>query len=80
MNPFVALLIGAFVGLSAASIMFGKSLRHANDKIEGLEEDLNQAVLVAYRRGAKEWARLNYPWLWQWLLSNEMQENEGEDV
>lgn len=31
---------------------------------EGLEEDLYQAVLVAYRRGAVEWTMLNYP---QWI-------------
>ena len=31
---------------------------------EGLEEDLYQAVLVAYRRGAVEWTQLNYP---QWI-------------
>lgn len=33
-------------------------------KREGLEEDLYQAVLVAYRRGAVEWTMLNYP---QWI-------------
>lgn len=33
------------------------------DSNEGLTEDLYQAVLVAYRRGAREWAWLNYP---QW--------------
>lgn len=33
------------------------------DSNEGLTEDLYQAVLVAYRRGAHEWAWLNYP---QW--------------
>lgn len=34
------------------------------DRNEGLTEDLYQAVLVAYQRGATEWARLNYP---QWI-------------
>lgn len=36
----------------------------AIQKREGLEEDLYQAVLVAYRRGAVEWTMLNYP---QWI-------------
>lgn len=31
------------------------------DTVEGLEEDLMQAVQVAYNRGAEEWALLNYP-------------------
>lgn len=31
------------------------------DKIEGLEADLESAVEVAFRRGAVEWTRLNYP-------------------
>jgi len=33
----------------------------AADKIEGLEADLFEAVKVAFRRGAVEWTRLNYP-------------------
>lgn len=37
------------------------ALRDQQDRREGMEEDLYQAVLVAYRRGAVEWARLNYP-------------------
>ena len=32
-----------------------------DEKISGLEADLREAVRVAYRRGAMEWARLNYP-------------------
>jgi hypothetical protein len=31
------------------------------DKIEGLEADLDSAVEVAFKRGAEEWVRLNYP-------------------
>lgn len=31
------------------------------DKIEGLEADLDNAVEVAWKRGATEWVRLNYP-------------------
>lgn len=37
------------------------ALRSLSDSLEGTDEDLYQAVLVAYRRGAHEWARLNYP-------------------
>jgi len=33
----------------------------AADKIEGLTADLRNAVEVAYRRGATDWTRLNYP-------------------
>ncbi|MBB3411176.1 hypothetical protein FHT87_005129 [Rhizobium sp. BK316] len=36
-------------------------LEEAIDKIEGLEADLDSAVEVAYKRGATEWVRLNYP-------------------
>lgn len=31
------------------------------DKIEGLEADLSSAVETAFKRGATEWTRLNYP-------------------
>ena len=37
------------------------------DKAEGLESDLRQAVLVAWKRGAEEWCRLNYPQWIEWL-------------
>lgn len=37
------------------------------DKAEGLESDLRQAVLVAWKRGAEEWCRLNYPQWVEWL-------------
>lgn len=57
------------------------------DKIEGLEADLESAVEVAFRRGAAEWTRLNYPTLYTRLnaaLSNpapgyaNANENESE--
>lgn len=31
------------------------------DKVEGLESDISDAVETAYRRGAVDWAVLNYP-------------------
>lgn len=36
-----------------------------NDKIEGLEADLESAVEVAFKHGATEWTRLNYPALYE---------------
>ncbi len=33
----------------------------AVDKIEGLEEDLKSAVTIAWKYGAKDWVRMNYP-------------------
>ena len=36
-------------------------LMRLNDKIEGLEADLDSAVEVCFKRGATEWVRLNYP-------------------
>lgn len=37
------------------------------DKAEGLEADLRSAVMVAWKRGAHEWCRLNYPQWVEWL-------------
>jgi len=37
------------------------------DRAEGLESDLRQAVLVAWKRGAEQWCRLNYPQWVDWL-------------
>ena len=31
------------------------------DKVDGLTSDLENAVETAYKRGATEWCRLNYP-------------------
>ena len=39
----------------------GEVLEELSDKIEGLEADLDSAVEVAYKRGATEWVRMNYP-------------------
>ena len=48
-------------GLADHITQAAAALRDQQDRHEGMEEDLYQAVLVAYRRGAVEWARLNYP-------------------
>lgn len=39
----------------------------AADKIDGLEEDLREAVMVAFNRGAHIWVRMNYPHLYRQL-------------
>lgn len=46
---------------SASLIVAQHTLDIEEDRIEGLEEDLYQAVQVAYNRGAEKWALLNYP-------------------
>ncbi len=40
--------------------MFDK-VEELTDKVDGLLSDLDSAVEVAYKRGATEWTRLNYP-------------------
>ena len=42
-------------------------IREMVEKREGLEEDLYQAVSVAYHRGATEWALRNYPQWAAWI-------------
>jgi hypothetical protein len=37
------------------------TIRAAIDKIEGLDADLDSAVEVAWKRGATNWVRMNYP-------------------
>ena len=41
------------------------------DRADGLEADLDSAVEVAFRRGARDWTRLNYPDLYQRFLRAE---------
>lgn len=41
------------------------------DKADCLECELQQAALVAYLRGAKEWAVSNYPRWKEWLESHD---------
>lgn len=62
-------LYGLAQHLTEAAACIREMVEVENDAIqkrEGLEEDLYQAVLVAYRRGAVEWTRLNYP---QWFAA-----------
>lgn len=47
------------------------------DKIDGLESDLQSAVEVAFRHGAREWVRLNYPREYGNLLQKEATELEA---
>lgn len=53
-------------GVEAVSVL----LRQA-DKIEGLSADLDEAVKVAWNRGACDWVRLNYPSLHERLIAEE---------
>jgi hypothetical protein len=41
----------------------------AADKIEGLDADLESAVEVAFKRGATDWTRLNYPAQYKRLMA-----------
>lgn len=52
---------------SASPLPEGGGEVDLRDKAEGLEADLRQAVLVAWKRGAEEWCRLNYPQWVEWL-------------
>lgn len=40
---------------------YAETCEEAVDKIEGLEADLDSAVEVAWKRGATDWVRMNYP-------------------
>lgn len=47
------------------------------DKIDGLDSDLRSAVEEAFKRGATEWTRLNYPDWFRALTAQ--QEGDGDD-
>lgn len=36
-------------------------IERLQDKVDGLSSDLDSAVEVAFKRGATEWTKLNYP-------------------
>ncbi|QIG76027.1 hypothetical protein EVC24_006 [Rhizobium phage RHph_I4] len=40
---------------------FWNAIERLRDKVEGLDADLDAAVEVAFKHGAEEWVRLNYP-------------------
>lgn len=46
------------------------------DKVDGLQSDLESAVQVAYNHGAEEWARLNYP---SWIERLEVNKRAAEE-
>lgn len=50
--------------LIASARRDAEEIERLRDSNEGLRTDLFYAVQTAYRRGATEWARLNYP---QWI-------------
>ncbi|QIG70762.1 hypothetical protein EVB91_211 [Rhizobium phage RHph_I1_18] len=41
------------------------------DKVDGLEADLEHAVRLAYHRGAWAWVKMNYPALYNRLQSEQ---------
>ena len=47
----------------------------ATDKIDGLTSDLEGAVEVAFKRGATEWVRLNYPKQYETLIAQKESQN-----
>lgn len=53
-----------------------KILDEQGDIRDGLESDLFEAVQVAYQRGAKEWAAMNYPKWIDRLKANEEAEEQ----
>lgn len=68
LNPSVFSIIwSAMLAAAPASPLPGGGDMDWQDKAEGLESDLRQAVLVAWKRGAEEWCRLNYPQWVDWL-------------
>lgn len=61
------LAAGAFPYTASVAAEAAACIREVVEKREGLEEDLYQAVSVAYHRGATEWARRNYPQWTAWI-------------
>lgn len=51
--------------IDAILIEAASEIERLTDKVEGLNADLYCAVEVAYKRGAVEWTRLNYPELFE---------------
>lgn len=62
-TDFALVLMERYTLLSANRMQAGK--------IEGMESDLFLAVETAYKRGAVEWTRLNYPAYYERLKAGE---------
>ncbi|MCV9964174.1 hypothetical protein OIU34_20020 [Pararhizobium sp. BT-229] len=56
----IAAITKAILGV-AGTLLAVQKIEIEDDRIEGLQSDLESAVQVAYNHGAEEWARLNYP-------------------
>jgi outer membrane murein-binding lipoprotein Lpp len=52
---------GIEAGLASAQQDLADYVETLEDKVEGLSSDLDSAIEVAFKRGATEWTRLNYP-------------------
>ena len=73
MTPVTALVLGLAIGFCACATMARKGHLQgawADDKIEGLEADLDSAIEVAFNRGATDWVRQNYPDRYDRLWAN----------
>lgn len=49
----------------AGTAMKAALVEYVEDVVEGIEADLEEAVKVAWSRGATDWTRLNYPDLYE---------------
>lgn len=68
LEKYCPALVGAhFPDLSKLIAEAAAALRDQQDRHEGMEEDLYQAVLVAYKRGAVTWVEMNYPKWFGWI-------------
>ena len=48
------------------------------DKVDGLETELESAVEVAFKRGAAEWTRLNYPEIYARQIARQALQGDTE--
>lgn len=72
---FTALIVGAGFGFCGCASIARKgylvgvvpddNIDRLNDKVDGLEADLESAVEAAFRLGAVDWTRKNYPALYR---------------
>ena len=66
------LILGFGIGFCAACEMARRGMIYgavSSDDLDGVEADLDSAIEVAYKRGATEWVRMNYPLHYERLSS-----------
>lgn len=59
MVPWLVVMV-----LGAYALYVERDREYLRDKVDGLEADLESAVETAFKRGATEWTKLNYPTLY----------------